>query len=235
LPFTDTTVQTIYTQTMVSKEIVIAAYDKPLDWMSGLRDDVKQTIYRKGDVMPLQENETFIDPNLGRCVHTFFNHIYTNYDKLSDITFFAQDYPFDHWGDLIEVVHSVPNMRVTLEIPTGYYGFHNNTLGTSWSLLPSRQVGKGGVLNCISNGNPQDTNPLINVDKYWDILFDCPKPLIYEFMPGGHFGVTKEHARLRSKELYKKITDLLVEDPTAPWMIERLECYIFNPTYKTRI
>jgi len=73
------------------------------------------------------------------------------------------------------------------------------------------------------------------LNKYWDILFDGPRPEAYEFMPGGHFGITKEHAKLRSRELYKKITELLVEDPTAPWMIERLECYIFNPKYKTKL
>jgi hypothetical protein len=51
-------------------------------------------------------------------------------------------------------------------------------------------------------------------------------------MPGGHFGITKEHAQLRSKEFYKKVCDLLIDDVNAPWMIERLECYIFNPKIK---
>lgn len=221
----------------ITKEIVVAAYDKPTDWLTSINDEIKKTVYRKGNILPLTEGETLIEPNLGRCVHSFFNHIYTNYDNLADYTFFVQDYPFDHWGDVIEAVNDTEDIInwTTLSIPNGYYGFHNNKLGTSWPLYPSRQVGKGGVLNCTSNGHPQDTNPLINVDKYWDIIFDEPKPSIYEFMPGGHFGITKDHARLRSKELYKKITELLVEDPTAPWMLERLECYIFNPKYKTKL
>jgi hypothetical protein len=222
---------------IITKEIVIAAYDKPLDWMSDLREDIKQTIYRKGTIMPLQKNEILIEPNLGRCVHSFFNHIYTNYDNLADLTLFAQDYPFDHWGNIIEIINGDINIieqKASLIIG-GYYGFHNNTIGTAWVMQPSQQFGNGYVLSCLSNGHPQDTNPLINVDKYWDIIFDEPKPFFYEFIPGGHFTISKEHVKLRSKELYKKITQLLIEDVTAPWMIERLECYIFNPKYKTKL
>jgi hypothetical protein len=89
----------------MKKELVIAAYDKPLEWLSDLNDNVKKSIYRKGNIIPLSEGEILINPNFGRCVHTFFNHISLNYNSLSDITFFAQDYPFDHWEDLIEVVN----------------------------------------------------------------------------------------------------------------------------------
>jgi hypothetical protein len=76
---------------------------------------------------------------------------------------------------------------------------------------------------------------LINVNKYWDILFDGPPPNSYEFIPGGHFGITKEHARERSKEFYKKILYLLLSEKVAPRIIERLECYIFNLKYKSKI
>ena len=116
----------------------------------------------------------------------------------------------------------------------GYYGYHNNTLGSSWALSESQQFGNGGVLVCSSNGHPQDKNPLIDVDKYWGILFNEPKPINYEFMPGGHFCITRGQAQSRNRELYKKITELLMEDVTAPWMIERLECYIFDTKYKTK-
>jgi len=189
----------------MTKEIVIAAYDKPLNWLHDFWE-TKLTIYRKGDLPKSQFNEIKIEPNLGRCVHSFFNHIYTNYDNLSDYTFFAQDYPFDHWENIIEVVNGDLNKideKASLTIG-GYYGFHNNTIGTAWNMPKSQQFDNGSVLTCLSNGWPQDMNPLINVDKYWDILFDEPRPQTYEFMPGGHFGITKEHARLRNKKLYKK-------------------------------
>jgi Protein of unknown function (DUF3431) len=218
------------------KEIVIAAYDKNLDWISELNNDIKVTIYRKGDLIDLRENEIKIEPNLGRCVHSFFNHIYLNYDNLSDYTFFVQDFPFDHWGNLIEVLNE-NTFKNKWELLIGnlndaYYGFHNNTLGTAWNMYPS-QIGVGNIISCKSNGYPQDTSPYINVDKYWNILFSDTCPEDYQFIPGGHFGVSRNHARLRSREFYKKIVDILIDDIYSPWMIERLECYIFNPKFKS--
>jgi hypothetical protein len=221
----------------MKKELVIAAYDKNLDWVIDVNQDIKISIYRKGDVLPLNDNEISITPNKGRCVHTFFNHIYSNYDNLSDYTFFVQDYPFDHWGNLLYILNSDINeisKNASLTIG-GYYGYHNNTLGTAWTMYPSYQFGNGVVISCQSNGYPQDLNPKIDVDKYWRLLFSDinPPPPIYEFMPGGHFVITKEQIRIRSKEFYKKIVDFLLEDENSPWMFERLECYIFNNNIKT--
>jgi len=227
----------------MSKEIVIAAYDKPTDWLSDLNKDIKKTIYRKGNILPLGDDEILIEPNFGRCVHTFFNHIYKNYNNLSDFTFFVQDYPFDHWEDLIYVVNSdveVFKNRSALNIG-GYYGYHFNTItipsekgGMMHTMYPSQHHGNGKIIACYSNGMPHDHNPNINVDAYWDILFDDPRPNIYEFMPGGHFGASKEHIHLRSVDFYREIVNLLEENEIAPWLIERLECYIFNPNYKTK-
>ena len=229
---------------MKNKEIVIAAYDKNLDWLSELNTDIKKTIYRKGDALPLQEDEILIEPNVGRCVHSFFNHIYQNYHNLSDITFFAQDYPFDHWEDLIYVINNdieVIKNRSSLNIG-GYYGYHFNSItipsekgGIMHTMYPSQHHGDGKIIACNSNGMPHDHNPNINVDLYWDLLFDSPKPNIYEFIPGGHFGLTKEHAHIRSIDFYNKIVTLLIDDNIAPWIIERLECYIFNDKFKSKI
>jgi hypothetical protein len=223
----------------MKKELVIAAYDNYLDWLNDINHATKITVYRKGDYTPQRYDEIKIDINKGRCVHTFFNHLYLNYNNLSDITYFAQDYPFDHWEDIINVINNeTQKSKCQLNIG-GYYGFHYNTItvpsikgGIMWDLNKSKQHGNGNILICQSNGQPQDNNPNINVDKYWDILFTDKKPLEYEFIPGGHFGITKEHVKLRPKEFYKKICDLLLEEESAPWNIERLECYIFNPTYK---
>jgi hypothetical protein len=223
----------------MQKEIVIASYDKNLDWVSEINPEIKITIYRKGEILPLKDNEIKVVPNKGRCVHTFFNHIYTNYDNLSDYTFFVQDFPFDYWGNLLYILNSEVNeieKNASLVID-GYYGFHNNTYGTAWSMSPSKQVGNGSIIYCQSNGHPQDLNPKIDVNKYWKLLFSETHdfPPVYEFMPGGHFVITKQHVKIRSREFYKKIIDSLLDDENAPWMIERLECYIFNKNYKTNL
>ena len=239
----------------MNKEIVIAAYDKDLSWLSTLHDDTKKTIYRKGDY-ELLDGEIRLD-NVGRDVHTFFTHLYLNYDNLSDITFFAQDYPFDHWEDLVEVINnSTWSDKCALNVD-GYYGFHFNTnqpntpvnlkmvdgsptqliVGMMWDLSQSQQFDTSPwtnrVLVCNRDGTPQDTNFLnsMNLDDSWRMFFSGPPPPFYEFMPGGHFGVTKEQVRIRDKEFYKKIVDLLRDDTNSPWVIERLECYFFNPKF----
>ena len=223
----------------MTQELVISAYDKYLDWLDDIDSSTKITVYRKGQEAPQRDGEIKIPLNKGRCVHTFFNHLYLNYDNLSDITFFAQDYPFDHWQNIVEVINNkTEDEECQLKIG-GYYGFHFNTItipgpkgGRMWNLKKSNQHGNGNVLICQSNGQPQDANPNINVDKYWFKFFESLHPQEYEFMPGGHFGITKEHAQLRSKDFYKKVCDLLLEEESAPWNIERLECYIFNPKIK---
>jgi len=167
------------------KELVIAAYDKDLGWVDEVNDNILVSIYRKGDKTS-NRVETLIEPNMGRCVHSFFYHIYTNYDKLSDYTFFVQDFPFDHWGNLLNVLNGdVNDIKNTVSLNFGgYYGFHNNTFGSAWPLHQSIQFGNGSVLICHSNGYPHDNNPNINVDSYWEILFEGRPPNRYEFMPG---------------------------------------------------
>ena len=221
----------------MKKELVIAAYDRELSWLSIINEDVKKTVYRKGNILPLEKDEILINPNLGRCVHTFFHHIYINYEKLSDVSFFAQDFPFDHWGNIIEIVNGdFTNLRNKASLVIGeYYGFHNNNFGTAWTMYPSLQHGRGLIISCESNGHPQDHNPLIDVDSFWNILFESDCPNVYEFIPGGHFAIKKEQIHLRSRDFYKKVCELLLENITAPWMIERLECYIFNPKFKTKL
>lgn len=225
----------------MKKEIVIAAYDKDLHWLSRLNLDVKKTIYRKGNRSD-DINEIYIENNKGRCVHTFFNHIFENYDNLSDMTYFAQDYPFDHWENIIEIINDDPTLQREQVKIEGYSGYHWNSIrtpssygGIMWELYPSTHHGDGNILYCNSNGSPQDSNPLIDVDKYWNLFFKSNPPNRYEFIPGGHFAITKEHVKIRSKEFYKKIVEFLLDEEVAPWIIERLECYIFNPRYSTKI
>lgn len=228
----------------MNKEIVIAAYDRDLSWTSKLNSNIKITVYRKGNKIH-NINEIPLS-NKGRCVHTFFNHIYSNYENLSDVTCFVQDYPFDHWENVINLLNDgieAIKTHATLKIG-GYYGFHYNTIkipsdkgGIMWDMYDSNHFTNGKVLTCNSNGTPQ-ADPSVypmNLDEFWYTIFDVKHPKYYEFIPGGHFVITKEHAKLRSKSFYKNIVDILESDSDSPWIIERLECYIFNPKYKTKI
>lgn len=121
----------------------------------------------------------------------------------------------------------------------GYHGFHWNSIvtpselgGIMWNLSPTQHHGTGNILACQSNGMPHDHNPHINVNNYWNLLFQGTPPGEYEFMPGGHFAITKEQVHIRSVDFYSKIVNLLETNDIAPCIIERLECYIFNEKYK---
>ena len=227
----------------MKKEVVISAYDEDYSWILKLNEDVKKTIYRKGDI-DNKKNEIRMDPNVGRDVHTFFKHIYTNYNNLSDVTFFSQDYPFDHVENYIDIINGndVVWGKESIINFGGYYGYHWNSItvptprgGIMHTLQPSKQFGSGKILSCRSNGLPHDPNPNIDVDSVWFQLFNHLKPNEYEFVPGGHFSITKEQVKFRSLDFYKKIVDLLENDVTMPWNIERLECYIFNSNYKSNL
>lgn len=218
----------------MTKELVVAAYDKNLDWLNKIYPSVRKTVYRKGDALPLREGEFFVEPNLGRCVHTFFNHLLLRYDSLSDYTFFCQDFPFDHWGNVVQVVNgdtSDIKNHASLVVG-GYYGFHNNRFGTAWNMVPTEHFDSGKSLVCLGDGYPHHMG--LDIGSRWERIFDCPKPEYYEFIPGGHFGVTRDQVRARSKKFYENICDILLTDPVSPWIFERLECYFFCEKYRTK-
>lgn len=231
----------------MKKEVVIAKYDKDVSWSEKLNSDVKVTIYRKDGIenklSEFQNIETQYLQNVGREIHTYFTHIYNNYDNLSDFNFFVQDYPFDHWEDVIEIINDSPvtfSERATVNIDE-FYGYHFNTIttpcergGVMHSLLPTKHHNIGSILHSTSNGFPHDMTNTLNVDKYWSIIFDEVKPEIYEFIPGAHFCVTKNRIHLRPREFYGKLIKLLEKDYYTPWIFERLICYIFNPNYKIK-
>ncbi len=217
----------------MSKELVIAAYERDYSWSELINKDVKITVYRKGS--ELKDGEILIEPNLGRDVHTFFYHILKNYDNLSDYTFFVQDFPFDHWSNVIETINGGDDLiflNSTLKFD-GYFGYH--VWPDSRLILNDSIHFEGGrVLTCTPDGSPHHPDKF-NVNDYWEILFDSPAPDFYDFLPGGHFGITKENVKIRSLEFYKKIVEILETEKFSPWAIERLECYIFNKRYKAKI
>lgn len=206
----------------MEKELVIAAYDRDYGWKQYINEDVKITVYNKNQ-NTLKEGEILLTPNVGRDVHTFFNHIIENYDNLSDYTFFSQDEPFDHVNNIIALVNGDPEYwrKWALIKEDGYWCF--NTLYTR-------------ILECDRHGRPQHTfEPDFDIDPIWEQLFDEPIPEIYEFVASGHFLITKEKVQKRPIEFYKKVRTILEQQENSPWIIERLENYIFNNNYKVKI
>lgn len=224
------------------KEIVIAAYNRDLSWLDQLAPDIKRTIYRKGSPVASQD-EILLEINAGRCVHTFFNHLYTRYDSLADYTFFAQDYPFDHWTNIVEDINNWgPEVQAKCPLRIGgYYPYNEDfTTNTTSSLnhhIPATHFSAPGIVHhCNNDGSPDHPALGPDLDDRWRLLFHTPCPTDgYQFVPAGHFGISREHVHLRSRAFYEQITDMLVTDPISPWCVERYESYIFDPLYETHI
>ena len=192
------------------KELVIAAYDRDYSWVKLLNPDIKVTVYRKGP-NELLEDEILVEPNLGRDVHTFFNHLYTQYDTLADVTFFSQDFPFDHVSNYVELINGTEAL----------WNIHaKQSTDGCWFFCTQY-----GVITCDRNGAPH--HPGLDLPTMWATLFDTDCPDTISFTPTGHFAITKDHARKIPKEFYKHTLNILETQETSPWEIERLEPYIF--------
>lgn len=222
----------------MKKELVISLYNRDISWIENINPDVSVKIYRKGDLIN-HPNEILITPNVGRDVHTFFYHIVKQYKKLADYTFFSQDYPFDHIENYIDIINGDENLwnQTSSHHFEEYWGYHWNTIrthgpngGVMWNLEDSNQFG-GKVLKCDKNGSGLSVTPL-RLDEIWKMFFKCDSPDIFEFTPGAHFSISKKQIHNRPLTFYKKVLSFLETVEEAPWMIERLEPYIFNSTIK---
>jgi hypothetical protein len=210
----------------MNKELVIAAYQRDYDWVNYINPDVKITIYRKGSSRGSRE-EIQIENNVGQDVHTFFHHIIQNYNDLADYTFVSQDFPFDHCSYYIDMINSNPNIwnNVAKQHHEGY-----------WAFSDASALNGATTLKCWPDGLPHHTHtdPL-RLDSLWAELFDCETPGMYEFVPAGHFCVTKEQILTRSLDFYKKLLILLETRNNCPYEVERLEPYIFNSKYTSKL
>jgi hypothetical protein len=210
----------------MSKELVIAAFDRNYDWVNLLNPDVKLKVYTKG--WSTKPDEEVILNNVGRDVHTFFYHLVARYDSLSDYTFFSQDYCRDHVANYPEIINSDLNFwnEQCQQHFEEYWCFFSILGPSTWNWHSASQFG-GNVLSCDQNGSPN--HPGLVIPVIWNQLFETPCPQELEFVPAGHFCVSRQQVHKRSKSFYQRVLKILETNPQAPWIIERLEPYIFNP------
>lgn len=194
----------------MKKELIIAAWDRNYDWISEL-NDVDITIYNKNN-STLKEGEIFISPNVGRDVHTFFMHICKSYDNLPDYLIVSQDHPFDHVNNYIEIING--DISVWDKYVTHKYG-------DSWFFNTQMEL-----LSCDKFGHPHHGG--LPIESIWNQLFKEPCPNLIEFVAAGHFIISKEQILKRPKLFYEKVVSILETNSLSPWIIERLEGYIFN-------
>jgi hypothetical protein len=185
---------------MKSREFVIAKYHRKTDWVKSLNGKV--TIYNKSKDT-LLPGEIFLEPNLGRCIHTYISHILSNYDDLSDEIFFSQDSPFEHVSDYVNIVNNIDKVDEFICI-TEYL----------------QQQSK--IITGLDGGVD------IEITDFWNFLFTSNCPPICNFCVATHFAVNKKLILMRSKNFYLKIKFILETRYESPWEMERILPYWFD-------
>jgi hypothetical protein len=78
--------------------IVVSRYNEDVNWTKQFNNVI---IYNKGEKLSDDFNQILLN-NVGREGHTYYKHIYDNYDNLDDYIIFLQGNPFDHSPDIIK-------------------------------------------------------------------------------------------------------------------------------------
>jgi hypothetical protein len=85
--------------------IVVARYNEDLEWTKQFSNVI---IYNKEIQLTDDFNQILLN-NVGREGHTYYKHIYDNYDNLAEYTIFLQGNPFDHSPNIISNLNKYIN------------------------------------------------------------------------------------------------------------------------------
>ena len=184
--------------------IVVARYNENVEWTKEFSNVI---IYNKGKPLKGDYNEIFLE-NVGREGHTYYKHIYDNYENLSDYTIFLQGNPFDHSRDLISNLNKYVN---------------NAELNIDFEFLSTR------ILNSDLAGCPFHRG--LPLAKTYAKLFNEKKEnMVLNFGAGAQFIVSKEKILKRPKDFYLKIIEMLGKsrNPIEGYVIERFHKLILN-------
>ena len=184
--------------------IVVARYNEDLEWTKKFLNVI---VYNKGNTLSDDYNH-FVLNNVGREGHTYYKHIYDNYDNLTDYIIFLQGNPFDHSPNIISNLNNYVN---------------NKELSIDFEFL-SEQIIDCNLSGCIHHPGL----PLI--ETYEKIFGERNENMAFKFGAGAQFIVSKKKILQRPKEFYLKIIEMLNKDinPIEGFAIERFHKLIFN-------
>ena len=190
----------------MSFSIIVARYNENVEWTKQFSNVI---IYNKGNELDNGYNKVLLN-NVGREGHTYYKHIYDNYDNLTDYTIFLQGNPFDHSPNIIYSVNKyINNKDLKIEFDFLSEQIHNSSLD----------------LECSRYWQCK------NIHKNWERVFGV-NGIKQEciFGAGAQFIVSKNKILQNTKEFYKNIIQILeyTIDPLEGYDIERFHKYIFN-------
>jgi Protein of unknown function (DUF3431) len=180
-------------------QLIVSRYNENVEWTKQFNNVL---IYNKGEHLDGYENVIKLD-NVGREGHTYYKHIYDNYDNISKYNIFLQGNSFN----IISKINYCQNEE-NLDIDFCFLG----------KLLDSNIAG------CPHHGG-------LDIRGVYANLFGERKdeyPL--QFSPGAQFIVSKNQIIKRSKDFYLKIVKMLEYSihPIEGFIIERLHKNIFT-------
>lgn len=184
--------------------IVVARYNEHLEWTRQFSNII---IYNKGEPLSDDFNQKCLI-NVGREGHTYYKHIYDNYDNLTDYTIFLQGNPFDHSPNIISNLNKYVN-NIDLSIDFEFLSEH--------------------ILDCNLSDCPYH-NGLPLIDTYEKIFGERKEYMEFKFGAGAQFIVSKKQILQKPKEFYLKIIEMLENNinPIEGFVIERFHGLIFN-------
>lgn len=185
--------------------IVVSRYNENVEWTKQFQNVI---IYNKGN--PIQDNDlkqVFLS-NVGREGHTYYKHIYDNYEKLQDYTIFLQGNPFDHSPNLVQNVTK----------------FINNTDSIMFEFI-SEHIAKTNL-----SGDPHHYPPLPLIEVYERLFNERKTSMDITFGSGAQFIVSKDTILRRPRDFYKNIVKMLEYNvnPVEGFVIERFHKIIFE-------
>ena len=192
-------------------QIIVARYNEDMDWTKQFPNVL---IYNKGTKFNNEYNEIQLN-NVGREGHTYFKHIYDNYENLEDYIIFLQGNPFDHSPDLIQNINKYMNK------------YNNNSLDLEFEYLSKK------IIDCNLIGCRWFIELPLR-DIYEKIFNERKEYMDFRFGVGAQFIVSKNTILKRPKSFYLNIIEILEKDvdPIEGHAIERFHSIIFgNPLY----
>lgn len=186
--------------------IIVARYREDVEWTKEFPNVI---IYNKGNVLGNGYNEVFLN-NVGREGHTYYKHIYDNYDQLADYTIFLQGNPFDHSPNIISNLNKYINNK---ELHIDFEFLSENVYHSSLDIEIGHRWCK-------------------NIHKDWELVFGekCNDNQECIFGSGAQFIVSKNKILKNKKEFYGNIIKMLeyTRNPFEGYNIERFHKYIFT-------
>lgn len=191
-------------------QIVVSRYNENIEWTLQFINNV--VIYNKGE--PIDEKFKAIPlPNLGREGHTYYYHIYENYDNLADHTVFLQGHPFDHSPFILNQINSL---------------IYNNNSYIKYKHLSLKVLKSNFHFEMKREGRCK--NIYKNYEKWLGKTIPNNENREIEFAAGAQFVVSKDTILKRPREFYYNVMKSLDHSmgPTEGMDLERLHKVIFT-------